>query len=265
VIFKATPDPGSVFSGWSGDAKCAEGVTLTAGLTCTATFNLDAQAIQQFVSQQQCARVSVGLQTGVVDLEERVTSASQGADIRKIVEGVKGVTQVKGTEKFEIIPRPFCAVLELLEPVKKQGEAQGLDLVTGLNKKGDIPDYYAGDPLLITVKTPAKFESYVYVDYYAADGMVGHLWPQTFEQMNRLEPNRSFSITGLVINADPPGRELITVIASKTQLFSGVRANDSAELYLNELRQALSKEGVQPDVTVTFHFIRTNHKISPSR
>ena len=85
-----------MFKGWSGDPGCAEGVTLTASLTCTATFNLDAQAIQQLLAQQQCARVSVNLQAGLVDLGGLVTSTSQGAEIRKIVESVKGVTQVQG-------------------------------------------------------------------------------------------------------------------------------------------------------------------------
>jgi type IV/VI secretion system ImpK/VasF family protein len=263
VTLKATPDPGSVFSGWSGDSKCAEGVTLTAGLTCTATFNLDAQAIQQLLPQQQCARVSVGLHAGVIDLGGRVASASQGADIREIVGSVKGVTQVK--EKFDVIPRPFCAVLELLEPVKKQAEERGIDLVINLDKEGELPDYYAGDRLLITVKTSAKFDSYVYVDYYDADGMVGHLLPSPDQKTNRLESNRPLAIRALNISANPPGRELITVIASKTELFSGLRDNEPAESYLNDLRQALSKTSVQPDVTATFHFMRTNPKISPIR
>ncbi len=264
MTLKATPEPGSVFSGWSGGPGCTEGVTLTAGLTCTATFNLDAQAIQQLLAQQPCARVSVSLQAGVVDLGGRVASTSQGADIRKMVESVKGVTQVKGTEKFEIVPRLFCAVLELLEPVKKQAEDRGIDLVTSLNKVGNIPDYYDQESLVITGKTPTKFESYVYVDYYDANGMVGHLFPNPYVRTNRLKSNQSLALgqpnsssPSIIISTKPPGLELITVIASKTQLFSVLRNDEPAESYLNELRQSLSKQSVQPDITATFHFIRT--------
>jgi hypothetical protein len=208
----------------------------------------------------------VAVQAGVVELGGRVASANQGADMRKIVESIQGVTQV--TEKFEIIPRPFCAVLDLLEPIKKQAEDRGINFVTKLNKDGNIPDYYDKENLAITGKIPINFDSFIYVDYYAAAGNVGHLLPSPQQKTNRLASNQSFAVPDgryeQKISADPPGLELITIIASKTSLFPVPRNNEPADVYLNELRQVLSKEKVKPDVTATFHFIRTNRETSLS-
>ncbi|EDN70459.1 Peptidase S8 and S53, subtilisin, kexin, sedolisin [Beggiatoa sp. PS] len=38
ISLTATPDNNSIFEGWSGDAGCAASVTITADMTCTATF-----------------------------------------------------------------------------------------------------------------------------------------------------------------------------------------------------------------------------------
>ncbi len=41
VILNATPAPGYIFAGWSGDAGCATGsITMNANMNCTATFNV---------------------------------------------------------------------------------------------------------------------------------------------------------------------------------------------------------------------------------
>jgi type VI secretion system protein ImpK len=141
----------------------------------------------------ECAKVTnVDVQAGVVGLGGRVVSEAQGAEIRKGVLSLERGIQVKDT--FQTIPRPFCEVLDLLEPFKKRNEDQAFDLTARLNKQGDLPLYVNNENFIVEVKTPAKFESYVCVDYYSTDETVGHLFPNAEEKSNRFGPNRSYTV-----------------------------------------------------------------------
>ena len=225
-------------------------------LSAPPTPVLSVETVRRQLGSQQCARISIGLQAGSVALEGRVASEEQRADVRRRVQGMKGVTSVND-DALQIIPRPFCEVLELLEPIRKRSEDLGLGLVMSLNRTGSPPVYYHKDELVVTVKTPTKFESYTYVDYYAADGTVGHLFPDRDAGVQRFGPNQSLKIGPLEINAVPSGRELVTVITSKTPFFSTPRDDEQADAYIKALRGALPKDVSKADIAATFHFVTT--------
>jgi hypothetical protein len=216
----------------------------------------------------QCANIStVDVQGKIVSLGGRVSSEAQGAEIRQGVQSLERGLQVN--DAFDIIPRPFCEVLDLLDPFHKRNEEQAFGLTASLNKQGALPVYYHNENFVLEVKTPTTFGSFVYVDYYSSDATVGHLFPNPQEPVNRFGPNRSF----IVGNPSGPqpwsilppfGRDLVTVIASKIPLFSTPRyAPESAETYLRVLHQALPKDVSNADVAATFYFITTRDQ--PSR
>jgi type IV/VI secretion system ImpK/VasF family protein len=208
-----------------------------------------------------CARVFlVDEQAGVVTLGGRVASESQRADIRQGVQSVDKGIQVQ--DVFQMVPWPFCEVLDLLEPLMDRNEKQGLGLTVRPNKQGDPPLYFNSESLSIAVKAPAKFESYVYVDYFSSDETVGHLFPNAVEISNRLASNSSYTVGQpngpRPWEITPPfGRDLVTVIASKAQLFAQPRPeSEPVRTYLKDLRQALARDRSTSDLAATFFFIQ---------
>jgi type IV/VI secretion system ImpK/VasF family protein len=271
VVLKALPDPGSVFSQWDGDPDCADGrVVLNTDKTCTAIFNRERRPdedirreLVQRLTGQPCVRIAVAVQAGAVHLSGRVADAAQRAEIRAIGQDTKDVIQVDDTDT-EIIPRPFCQVLDLLEPFKEYSAEHKFGLVARLDKPGDRPTYMDGDNLVLESQTPGTFASHFYVDYYTADAGVAHLFPNPKQGTGFFTPGSTVIVDldrlGLEIQ-EPFGLELITVIASKTPLFATPRYDpEPAEQYLSELRRALPKEVATSEVAMTFYFITTRQR-----
>ncbi|HEX9869689.1 MAG TPA: DotU/TssL family secretion system protein [Candidatus Tectomicrobia bacterium] len=212
-----------------------------------------------------CANVTiVGVQAGVVSLSGRVAYEAQAAEIRKGVQSLERGVQVK--DAFQTIPAPFCEVLDLLEPFKQRNEEQTFGLTASLNKQGDLPLYFNHENFIVEVKTPIKFASYVYVDYYGTDETVGHLFPNEKETSNHFGPNRTYTVGQLNgphpwLILPPFGRDLVTVIASKAPLFLQPRAAaEPARTYLKDLRQALPNDVSRSETSATFYFIKTQER-----
>jgi hypothetical protein len=268
VTLQAVPDPESVFIGWGGDAACTPGhVAMTATTTCTATFvRLTPKIILDILGRQPCAKIlveGVNVQTGSVHLGGHVASEAQRTDIYKIIRDLPGVTKV--TDAFQIIPHPFCEVVELLEPVKNNAEQQGFGLEVSLNKQGQPLIYVEQETLALDIKVLGKFESYVYVDYYGTNGQIGHMFP---DPSLFPEPWKKVVAVGSRVTVDggprpwriqPPfGLELVTVIASKTPLFGQPRPSaEPTEPYIHALRQALSRDVSKSEMAAVFFVITT--------
>jgi hypothetical protein len=229
-------------------------------------FDLQA-AVRQWLAQHpestKCSKIlvdAVDAKAGMVRLGGRVASEAQQAEIRQGLQRIRGVTQVNDT--MQIIPWPFCEVVELLEPLKDYTETQRVGVVMQLNKQEARPVYRRGDNLVVSAQTPATFDSYLYVDYYTADQQVVHVFPNPAQSMNVMKPHVSFTIGDLAGPqpwriAPPFGLELVTVMASKAPLFLPPRIDqEPAQAYLDMLRQVLNRVS-QADVSATFSFITT--------
>jgi type IV/VI secretion system ImpK/VasF family protein len=160
------------------------------------------------------------------------------------------------------VPKPLCAAITLLEPLKQRGEEQDLGLLLRLKESDSVPSYVAREDLTIWVQTPSTFESFVYVDYYSTDGTVVHLFPTPQEAMPRLGPSQTLTVDrihGQPLEIQAPfGIELVTVVASQTPLFPNPRAEvEDIDAYVHALRQVLTQEEAKTTLTATFALLTT--------
>lgn len=224
--------------------------------------------IRQAPAMQQCADLSVEVERCIVKLQGRIESPEQLASLRSIAQNIRGITYVNDT-LVRIVEAPFCEVLDLLEPLQKYTETHDVGFKVRLvNKEGKKPPVYVqGENLIIEVTTPAKFESFVYVDYYATDGQVQHLFPNRREVLNFLPPRSVYTVgqpdgQHFEWKPLPPfGRELITVIVTKQPLLFTPKTPrydpEPARQYLDQLRQAIPRDLSQAEIAAAFYTVET--------
>jgi hypothetical protein len=236
---------------------------------CPPLAEIEAQ-LRRDPAAQQCADFAVEVDRCVVKLQGRIESEENRARLRSVVQNIRGITFVNDT-LMRIVEAPFCVVLDILEPVQKHAEAGDFGLKVRLvNKEGKkSPVYVQGENLIIEVTTPAKFESFVYVDYYSTDGQVQHLFPNIKEPLNFLSPRSVYTVgqpddKHVEWKPLPPfGRELITVIATRQPLVFTPKTPrydpELASAYLDQLRQTIPRDEAlaQAEIAALFFSIET--------
>jgi hypothetical protein len=136
---------------------------------------------------------------------------------------------------------PYCEVVGFLSPLlaRPSGGAPRLNLAS----KGD--EARIGKCLKLDVVAP-NFDSFIYVDYFDAEGEVLHLLPNRWEILN-LKPQRDRFTLGRTPQmpdcwrlAGTTGEQFISLIAATKSLFPDRRPDtESARDYLASLSTAI--------------------------
>lgn len=132
-----------------------------------------------------------------------------------------------------------CDVVKLIAPYWS-GNRQGGG-VASLHPRGNRTQLTEGTPLVLELRTPAQ-ESYVYVDYFAADGKVAHLVPSSRIPGQQAPASYTATIgeSGDWVISRPFGTELIVLLTTPAPLFEGRRADvESWQDYLKALDKPL--------------------------
>jgi len=220
--------------------------------------------VRQRVAPFECCAISVvDYLEGKVSLAGRVESASQQERVRRAAMEVPEVKQVQ--EELRIVPRPFCEVIDLLEPFRKRAEESHFDLQVR-PRKGCDAVYYRDENLVLDVAARGPLHN-VYVDYYVADrASVAHLWPNAHQSESSVGDATSLAIgeagSEPQWEIQPPfGMELLTVVTSPQPLFTKPRlAAEPATTYLQDLAQAMPGEASSSGVGAAYCFITTEDR-----
>lgn len=152
----------------------------------------------------------------------------------------------------------ICRLYDLLDAASEPAVPR----LASLYPAGDQHRLSEADNLIVKVLAPDQ-PSHLWVDYFAADGMVVHLAAELF-QGERLPPHEVVKIgdprDGHWLTIAPPfGDEVVVAIASAEPLFAESRPMvETAEDYLDDLATALESLS-QPPLASTIA-IRTRHK-----
>jgi hypothetical protein len=229
------------------------------------------RAVAAALKNLDCARVSARFDPGrqVVELAGHVSSGAQQAHLRQQLANLPNVRVVQD-QALSIVGDPFCRVLTFLErPGLARSEDQKQDLARIIGAAGEAGVVRFTDGMLLRLDLQApKFPSYVYVDYFTADGKVHHLLPGDDPRGNRFAPDERFVLGGATgrgprnARIGPPyGLDLVVAIASDAPLFSPPRrTTESAAAYLAALHATLddrSRRGTPPRLEYAYFIINT--------
>ena len=200
-----------------------------------------AQRIEQHLQDYACADLSASADD---DGHLRVSGfVSLPADLARIEREVAAMPGVRST-RFDVALRawPHCEVFAILKPYQQRNrdKAFGLDVQSPTARDGRLRE---GDAVRVELTAPGH-DSYVWVDYYTADGAVMHLNPggttPRLRAGERLELGRDIPSSWLV--SPPFGNVMITVLSSPSP-FPETADRPPFELasaYLLRLREALA-------------------------
>jgi hypothetical protein len=213
-------------------------------------------AVENAVAGLDCASITPTIDKHHVTLTGHVASEEQREEVRSKVAAVPRVKEV--SDSLTVIPRPFCQVMAVLDPLRNLSETAGFDLRINPSKGCDST-YYKGENLVVEI-TANKPLQYIYVDYYVADReQVAHLLPN----LQRAD-NASNDLRRVMIGASqdkqqweiqPPfGREMVTVVSSPKPLLPARPLSETADGYLDSLKKALDANLQKDQLAASYCF-----------
>ena len=200
---------------------------------------------------------------GTVSIRGYAKSMSDVSRLRNQLMLRDDVTEVDA--KVRSISENDCKMIGFFDPYVTANRDSGFGLsIATRNPEGEFVEK---ERLVVDLQSPS-YESYVYVDYFALDGSVVHLFPNPKMRQNRIRAGATLTL-GEAGSAKqwaierPFGTEMIVVLASPVPLFDSPRPEFENRLdYLSALGRGLQRaaRGGGGRVTGAYAFITTRAK-----
>lgn len=199
-----------------------------------------------------CARLQTTFvpETGALELRGHIPEdALRGPVLAALSEQIGGAIAV--SDQLLILPRPQCGALSGIAEVGLPQSTEQLTnpRVIGADGFAQNYTYVDGQRLELDLVAP-DYDSYVYVDYFAADGSVIHLQPNDRVPLEFSEAKVALSVgrdrgdkPSLDITVSAPfGQEIAAAFAASRPLYDGVRPlQEPAGPYLEFLKNRVSQ------------------------
>jgi hypothetical protein len=215
-----------------------------------------------------CARVQARIEpgTGAAVLSGHLRSERERDRLVQQVSEIPGVRTVRESA-LQIVGDPYCRVLTLLgrpDFIRSKDQRQDPAEI-GTAAQTGIVRFDGGSALDMPLSAP-DFPSYIYVDYFTADGRVYHLLPAENPLANRFAPDERFRVGRdgrgrPAVIAPPYGLDMIVTIAASEPIFAQSRpVVENASDYLLSLNFAvneLQERGRKLNVEYAYYLIYT--------
>ena len=207
--------------------------------------------LSDVLSGINCARLSATFipKTGALEIRGHIPDPALHDKILNAMQAQVG-EGIQVTANLLHLPSPQC---EALTGISAIGLPQSTDQFTNRRLIGQTAharkyNYTEGQRLQFDLAAP-DYDSYVYVDYFAADGSVTHLVPNNTVGLSLVTAETLIGVgidrpgqPGLKITIGPPfGQEIAVAFAASQPLYEGYRPIfEPAAPYLAELKGLVS-------------------------
>jgi len=223
----------------------------------------DMQAVTRLLAAYPCHDFDVAIaeDTGLVQVRGHVKSVSDRDKLKQELSSLEGGEKV--VVEVETLADPFCEVVGVVAPLRRNNEAGGGALSVATRSGSER---LMEDDIISFDATVPKQEHCLYVDYLVADGAsVVHLFPSAPGDKACGQSSQTVAIgdpkPGVVPwKVTPPfGREMVIAISSPKPLFADRSDGiESPAAYVSTLRELVNRGDAQ--IMVDYSLVITEKK-----